>query len=140
MTLPLSILDDIALPCFLRSVGGSREIYGLARRAPERDRCIVDFIRPSRRRNVCTDLAGAAPVHDDGPGKLRALTERAGRIASSAMDPFNNGLPACYFGLAAITWFLNAWLFIFAVAAWVVLLYHREFHSDALQALRKDRL
>jgi uncharacterized membrane protein len=41
--------------------------------------------------------------------------------------------------LAALSWFLNAWVF-FLITTWVVwVLYYREFHSDALKALRKDK-
>ncbi len=92
-----------------------------------------------RQHNFCSVLVGAAPRHDDDPQKLHDFVDRSGQIASFAADHFNNGLRAYYFGLAALTWFLNAWLFIGATA-WVVwVLYYREFHSEALQVLRKDK-
>jgi uncharacterized membrane protein len=92
-----------------------------------------------RQHNFCSVLVGAAPPHDDDPEKMRTFVERAGLVASYAADHFNNGLRAYYFGLAALSWFLNAWVF-FLITTWVVwVLYYREFHSDALKALRKDK-
>ena len=54
-----------------------------------------------------------------------------------AAEHFNYGLRAYYFALAAMTWFLNGWLFMGA-ATWVVfVLYWREFRSDALESIKR---
>lgn len=82
-------------------------------------------------------LVGAAPAHDSDPEKLADYVTRAGRIASFAADNFNYGLRAYYFGLAALTWFLNALIFM-CVTTWVVfILYRREFRSEALKTLER---
>jgi uncharacterized membrane protein len=87
-----------------------------------------------------TVMVGAAPAHDADPDKLADYVARAGRIASFAADNFNYGLRAYYFGLAALTWFLNAWIFM-CVTTWVVfILYRREFHSEALKTLERRNL
>lgn len=63
------------------------------------------------------------------------LAERGGYIVSSAARHFNNGLRAYYFGLAALSWFLNPYLFI-AATTWVLYVTHRrEFRSGTLKAL-----
>ena len=62
----------------------------------------------------------------------------AGRLLSLAGDSFNNGLRAYYFALAALMWFVHAWLMVAATAAVVFILYWREFRSDTLSALTVD--
>jgi uncharacterized membrane protein len=82
-------------------------------------------------------LVGAAPTRDSDPERLADYVSRAGRIATFAADNFNYGLRAYYFGLAALTWFLNSWIFM-VVTAWVVLiLYNREFRSRAMHTLER---
>jgi uncharacterized membrane protein len=73
------------------------------------------------------------------PDRLTAdsprVAERLARIASSTARHFNRGIRAYYFGLAALSWFIDPWLFML-LSAWVVLvLYRREFRSRLLQML-----
>ncbi|MGH8677841.1 MAG: DUF599 family protein, partial [Burkholderiales bacterium] len=82
-------------------------------------------------------IVDAAPSHDADPQRLADYVSRAARIATLAADNFNYGLRAYYFGLAALSWFLNSWIFM-CVTAWVVgILYAREFRSKALQVLTR---
>jgi uncharacterized membrane protein len=88
-----------------------------------------------RHYNYCLVLIGAIP----GPSQLtdgsRRIAERAARVASSTARHFNHGIRAYYFGLAALSWFIQPWLFA-ALTVWVVLvLYRREFRSRLLQTL-----
>jgi len=82
-------------------------------------------------------LIGAAPL----PGTVDAATaddfvRRAARMGDLAVSHFNVGIRAYYFGLAALAWFINSWLFV-AASAWVVLvLWRREFRSNTLAALK----
>jgi uncharacterized membrane protein len=90
-----------------------------------------------RQHNFNSVMVGAAPAHDTDPEKLADYVNRAGRIATFAADNFNYGLRAYYFGLAALTWFLNSWIFM-CVTTWVVIiLYLREFRSEALRTLER---
>lgn len=91
-----------------------------------------------RQHNFCSVLVGAAPRLETDTEKRNAFVTRSARIASSASDNFNYGLRAYYFGLAALTWFMNSWMFM-VVTTWVVfVLYWREFRSRALQVLLRS--
>lgn len=80
-------------------------------------------------------LIGGAPPFDGDKADRDSFVRRGGATASLAAESFNNGLRAYYFALAAMTWFLNPWIWM-ASTSWVVLiLYYREFHSAALRAL-----
>ena len=80
-------------------------------------------------------LIGGAPPFDGDKADRDSFVRRGGATASLAAESFNNGLRAYYFALAAMTWFLNPWIWMVSTS-WVVgILYHREFHSAALRAL-----
>ncbi len=87
-----------------------------------------------RQFNYCSILIGAAP----GPAGKPPDAEFAGRAADMstlASKDFNQGLRAYYFGLAALAWFFSPWAFILATTLVAIVLYWREYHSDALQML-----
>jgi len=83
-------------------------------------------------------LIGAAP---DG----KALTDeeqllyanRTAKVIDQAGHSFNYGLRAIYFSLAALTWFIDAWIFMVVTVLVVLILKQREFHSKILKALRE---
>ena len=91
-----------------------------------------------RQFNFCAILVGAAPTPTDQIEQHMGFINRTARLASLAGDCFNDGLRAYYFGLAALTWFLNPWVFLIATAWVVLVLYLREFRSNALRALTED--
>jgi uncharacterized membrane protein len=93
-----------------------------------------------RQHNFSSVLVGAAPAHDSDPEKRRDYVIRSARIATFASDNFNYGLRAYYFGLAALTWSLNAWIFMVATVWVALILYMREFRSEALRTLDRSRL
>ncbi len=85
--------------------------------------------------NSASILVGAAPPVPDDPEDERGFIDRSAALCTAAAESFNYGLRAYYFGLAALAWFLNAWLFM-SVTAWVVIVLHRrEFHSGTLEML-----
>ena len=91
-----------------------------------------------RQHNFCSVLVGAAPANETDESKRNDYVTRAARIASSASDNFNYGLRAYYFGLAALSWFMNSWVFM-VVTSWVMFVrYWREFRSKALQVLLRS--
>ena len=61
--------------------------------------------------------------------------ERLARLSNLAARHFNDGMRAYYFGLAELSWFFNAWVFLLATVWVVLVLYRREFHSKALAIL-----
>lgn len=91
-----------------------------------------------RQYNFAAVLVGAAPMvsESDLAADLRqAYAERTARVLSLAANQFNQGLRAYYYGLATLAWLINPWLFILATTGVVLVLYRREFHSDALDVM-----
>lgn len=89
-----------------------------------------------RQFNLLSILIGAAP-------EISALAEDAERYAQKmalvntlAGDEFNRGIRAYYFGLSALAWFVQPWLFLVVTALVVAVLYRRDYASKTLAALR----
>lgn len=86
--------------------------------------------------NYLVTLIGGAPPPTASSEALADAVRRAARMSDLAVNHFNVGIRAYYFGLAALAWFVQPWLFAVA-SVWVVLvLWRREFHSNTLKALR----
>lgn len=85
--------------------------------------------------NLLSILIGAAP---QGKAAGEQGVARMARINSMAGDEFNRGIRAYYFGLAAVTWFIQPWLFIAMTSVVLVVLYRRDFASPALRALQDE--
>lgn len=82
-------------------------------------------------------LIGAAP--EEGTLSLEQhvqFANRAAKVIDQAAHSFNYGLRAIYLSMAALTWFIDATAFIITTIVAVLIMYHREFHSKALKALR----
>lgn len=62
------------------------------------------------------------------------------KVLDQAGHSYNYGTRAYYFAMAALTWFINDWLFIATCAVVVFVLYRREFMSSSLQAMVAARL
>lgn len=75
-----------------------------------------------------------APEHGQTP-KAQKIAERAARVNALAVQTFNRGMRAYYFGLAALSWFLHPWIFIGATLFVVLVIYRREFKSRTLKTL-----
>lgn len=84
-----------------------------------------------RQFNYCAVGVGAAPQER----KDEAWVRRTAWLSTLASKDFNQGLRAYYFGLAVLGWFVNAWLFMAATALVVLVLYWREYRSEALRTL-----
>lgn len=89
-----------------------------------------------RQFNYVAILIGAAPPPEeaDSPEALR-YTDTAAGVASRAAEHFNKALRTYYFGLAALSWFLQPYLFMALTALVVLVVYRREFHSHTLVIL-----
>lgn len=86
-----------------------------------------------RQFNYCAVLVGAAPLPKDGFDE--EWVRRTAWLSTLASKDFNQGLRAYYFGLSVIAWFVNGWLFMVATALVVLVLYWREYRSEALRTL-----
>jgi len=58
------------------------------------------------------------------------------RINSQAGNEFNRGIRAYYYGIAALGWFLNPWIFMAASLFTTFFIYRCDFHSKSLLTLR----
>ena len=59
----------------------------------------------------------------------------AAKINSLSGDEFNRGIRAYYFGLAAVFWFVQPWVFAAITTVIVAVLFRRDFRSKTLAAM-----
>lgn len=91
-----------------------------------------------RQFNYTSILIAGAPVIKEENELARQYATRATKMLSLAASNFNMGLRAYYFGLAALTWFIQPLLFM-ACTAWVVyILFRREIRSRTLRILMEE--
>jgi uncharacterized membrane protein len=91
-----------------------------------------------RQYNFAAVLIGSAPMIGErhvSEAERKAFASRAAQVISLAANQFNLGLRAYYFGMAMLAWFINPWFFMPVTAGVVLILYHREFHSDVLSVM-----
>ncbi|WP_425450036.1 DUF599 domain-containing protein [Virgifigura deserti] len=91
-----------------------------------------------RQFNYSCALVGAAPAAPVDEARQNAIATHTGDVLTLAIGSFNGGLRAYYFALAALTWFIQPWLFM-AVTAWMLLvLLRRQFYSRTLRSVRQQ--
>ncbi|PZP49523.1 MAG: DUF599 domain-containing protein, partial [Azospira oryzae] len=66
------------------------------------------------------------------------FARKVAQVNGLAGDEFHRGIRAYYFGLAALTWFVQPWLFMVATALVIFVLYRQNFASAALKALQAE--
>jgi uncharacterized membrane protein len=86
-----------------------------------------------RQFNYVAILIGAAP-YGHTPESIR-LAAQIALVAGRASDHFNRAMRAYYFGLAALSWFIQSWLFAFCSVLVIVIVYRREYRSAVLAVL-----
>lgn len=100
------------------------------------------FTWSMRQYNFCAVMVGSAPLSSEDtvlPAARRAFASSAARVISLAGESFNLGLRSYYYGLCILTWFIHPVLFMLSTGLIVCILYHREFKSRALKALRSGK-
>ncbi len=101
------------------------------------------FTWAMRMYNFVSVMIGSAPLPDDSkpsPASREAFARNAGNICNLAGDAFNLGLRSYYYALAVVASFIHPLAFLAASTLVVIVLYRREFHSDALNALRDGKV
>ncbi|MBD3656873.1 MULTISPECIES: DUF599 domain-containing protein [Marinobacter] len=101
------------------------------------------FTWSMRMYNFVSVMVGSAPAPEDtkvSPAGREAFARSAGTVCNLAGDAFNLGLRSFYYALAVVAWFFHPLVFIAASTLVVVVLYRREFCSDALVALRSGKV
>ena len=66
----------------------------------------------------------------------RFVGARGARLGELAVDHFNRGIRAYYFGLAASGWLLNTWALGLLSVIVLIVLFRRDYSSPALRILR----
>lgn len=95
-----------------------------------------NFTWSLRQFNVLSIVMGAAPAPSAGQGEKDVSVRKMAAVNTSAGDAFNAGIRAYYFGLAVVSWCINAWVFIGMSAIVLVVLARRDFASRTAVAMR----
>ncbi|AXS81657.1 DUF599 domain-containing protein [Marinobacter sp. Arc7-DN-1] len=101
------------------------------------------FTWSMRMYNFVSVMVGSAPPPDDtktSPAGREAFARSAGNVCNLAGDAFNLGLRSYYYALAVVGWFIHPLVFMAASTLVVIVLYRREFCSNALEALRAGKV
>jgi uncharacterized membrane protein len=91
--------------------------------------------------NLLSLMIGSAPDAKtvmNSEDKYEPLAQRMAAVNSMAGEEFNRGVRSYYFGLAALAWFIQPWLFIGATTLVVYVLYRRDFASPLLKVFLQD--
>lgn len=91
-----------------------------------------------RQFNLLSILIGSAPGNAERTDEHERFARKAARVNGLAGDEFHRGIRAYYFGLAALTWFVQPWLFMAATALVVLVLYRQNFRSEVLRAMQEE--
>ena len=92
--------------------------------------------------NYCSILIGAVPMRAEAeadPARAQAALERALAMNRIAARHFNSGLRAIFFGIAYLGWFLGPYVLMATTVCVVAILAHRQFFSDAHDAVMIER-
>jgi len=98
------------------------------------------FVWSLRQFNYLKVLIGSAPPPEDaGTPIYESFPAQAAALMTAAVNTFNQGLRAYYFGLAALAWFIHP-MALMAATLWIVVkLYRREFRSRTLRTFTDSR-
>jgi uncharacterized membrane protein len=81
-------------------------------------------------------LFGATPhAADKDTAEAAAHVVRTARLFTAAGRHFNRGQRAFFFALAYLGWFISPWVFIATTLAAVLVMWARQFASDARRAV-----
>ena len=87
--------------------------------------------------NYAAILLGATPQARDPDARERArIAGRAGRMSVAAARHFTHGQRAFFFALAYLGWFLGPYAFMAMTFFVMLVMWRRQFASDAREALR----
>lgn len=86
--------------------------------------------------NYSAILIGATP-HVDSPDAIarEKAAQRAANMSIVAGRHFADGQRALFFSFACLGWYLGPLVFMFTTALIMIVIYRRQFYSDALDAL-----
>ena len=86
--------------------------------------------------NYAAVLIGAVPpLKGNDEAQVRAAARRAAAMNVVAATHFNHGQRAFFFALAYLGWFVSGYVFMAATAAVLLVMWRRQFASDARRAV-----
>ena len=86
--------------------------------------------------NYAAILLGAVPrLREHDTPEALAAARRAAAMNTVAGKHFNRGQRAFFFALAYLGWFVSPYAFVGATAAVLLVIWRRQFASDAIAAL-----
>src|SRR3954469_14015995 len=86
--------------------------------------------------NYTAVLIGSVPRPCSTRGRdPQAAAERAANMSIAAAHHFNRGQRAFFFALAYMGWLVSGYVLIFSTAAVMVVMWRRQFASDALRSI-----
>lgn len=91
-----------------------------------------------RQFNLLSILIGSAPGSGHQTQFHEPFAHKTARVNGLAGDEFHRGIRAYYFAVAALTWFIQPWLFMIATALVILVLYRQNFCSGVLHALQGE--
>ncbi len=81
-------------------------------------------------------IIGACPVKDEAQNdEAYRIADRGARLNIAASRHFNRGLRGFFFALGYLGWFVHPLLFLIGTGLIAIVLYRRQFASDALESL-----
>lgn len=88
--------------------------------------------------NYCSiTVGGLPPAAERDSARSAALSKAAAVLSSRSGHHFNRGLRAYFFALGAMAWLVHPGFFALITAGVVIVLYRREFTSQAVTALQE---
>lgn len=96
-----------------------------------------NFTWSLRQFNVLCIVMGAAPAPNAAAEEKEREAIKQAAVNTSAGDAFNAGIRAYYFGLAVVSWSINAWVFIGMSTVVLIVLARRDFASRTAVAMRE---
>ncbi|HYD29283.1 MAG TPA: DUF599 family protein [Azospirillaceae bacterium] len=88
-----------------------------------------------RQYNYCCALIGAAPAPPVASDQARPLAVNLAAAITLAVASFNEGLRGYYFALAALTWFIQPWLFMTMTGLVILVLLRRQVWSSTFRVI-----
>jgi uncharacterized membrane protein len=89
--------------------------------------------------NYVAIMFGATPhAADKDTAEAQAHVVRTSRLFTSAGRHFNRGQRAFFFALAYLGWFISPWVLMVTTAAAVIVIWARQFISDAQHAMLSE--
>lgn len=125
----LQLLSDLPFGLATSRVAWELKVIGLAMILTY---AFFKFSWSYRLSNYAAILMGATPIT---VGEASAAADRAAGMSIVAGRHFTRGLQAFFFALGYLGWFIGPWVLIGSTAFILVIVWRRQFASDALAAI-----